>query len=142
MTDLEGTHIFNFGSHKTIRYMIRPGAKFFWHTCKEMFDSGILDQFYLNTCVPEDFARHVMEKEFDQYDIGYRGWRRKKTQGYEKFKGHKLIHLEDGATQGEINDIKKLNFLYLPVSTYKQPCSHDEDLVWAVQEMKKYWFNS
>ena len=63
-------------------------------------------------------------------------------QGYEKFKGHKLIHLEDGATQGEINDIKKLNFLYLPVSTYKQPCSHDEDLVWAVQEMKKYWFNS
>jgi hypothetical protein len=94
---------------------IRPGVLEFLDACESRFD-----QIWMNTCVgPERTAQvlHGFGREYGYWDW-YKGSGSKKTDGYEQFLGHTLVHVEDMLGKEGCSELRRLGMLYVPVQCY------------------------
>lgn len=119
------------------RSNIRPYAREFLAECNKLFD-----QIWMNTCVDEARTNAIMNGwfAFPNYQYWSRhGPRSKggKTIGYERFARDTLVHVEDGVSPAEQEDLSRLRMHYVPVSSYhplRKPVSpHLEDAMHSIR---------
>jgi len=118
MLDLEGVLIATAIPKPNQDYGVRPNAHQFVDEVLPLFD-----QVYMNTCVREEKAMKIMEEVFDASQVSYYNWDKTspfgKTNGYEKFSGSKLIHVEDESPKNkEAQRIIELGHTYISVPTW------------------------
>ena len=99
-----------FPSHNNIR----PYAREFLSGCNELFD-----RVWMNTRVDETRTAAIMTGWFAFPN--YRYWPPRggcKTVGYGQFAGDTLVHVEDGVSLVEREEISRLGMHFVPVSSY------------------------
>lgn len=116
MLDLEGVLIYD--AHPFIRPLPnklnvkRSFAQEFVDECRTLFD-----KIYLNTLVSERWTKEIMENHFNFYDFEYWPAKSNKTENYESLAGNTVIHVEDGISDEEEAEIKRLGFHYIPIKS-------------------------